>query len=215
MAIIVDEVRLPEDIERGASVGPMFQTSIVALSSGKEDANQDWQEDLIVADIAWGMMPDEDMNNEDIENGFKRIFEFFVLRRGRHRGFLFRNPLDSVGDRELIRPNLAVPNTFQLTKTWEDEATSYTKRITRPVDASIVLFRNDVVIPRAGGNGLPAWQHVGKGVIQFADAVPSGTYTASFTYDVPMRFETDNLRIVLENLKAGEVPEITIQQIRE
>lgn len=215
MAIIVDEVRLPEDIERGASVGPMFQTSIVALSSGKEDANQDWQEDLIVADIAWGMMPDEDASNEDIENGFKRIFEFFVLRRGRHRGFLFRNPLDSEGTNQVMRPNLAVPRTFQLSKTWQDAATSYSKRITRPVDASIVVFYNGTAIPRNGGNGVPAWQHVGKGVIQFAADVPAGVYTASFTYDVPMRFETDNLRIVLESLKAGEVPEITIQQIRE
>lgn len=215
MSIIVDEVRLPEDIERGASVGPMFQTSIVALSSGKEDANQDWQEDLIVADIAWGMMPDEDASSEDIENGFKRIFEFFVLRRGRHRGFLFRNPLDSEGLNQVMRPNLAVPRTFQLTKTWQDSATSYTKRITRPVDASIVLAHNGTVIPRAGGSGVPAWQHVGKGVIQFAADAPAGIYTASYTYDVPMRFETDNLRIVLESLKAGEVPEITIQQIRE
>ena len=215
MAILVDEVRLPEDIERGASVGPMFSTSIVALSSGKEDANQDWAEDLIVADIAYGMMPDEATSDEDIENGFKRIVDFFLLRRGRHRGFLFRNPLDSEGIRQVLRPNLAVPRTFQLTKTWQDAATSYTKRITRPVDASIVLFYNNVVVPRAGGNGVPSWQHVGKGVIQFSANVPAGVYTASFTYDVPMRFETDNLRIVLEHLKAGEVPEITIQQIRE
>lgn len=215
MAILVDEVRLPEDIERGASVGPMFSTSIVALSSGKEDANQDWKEDLIIADIAYGLMPDEGTSAEDIENGFKRILDFFLLRRGRHRGFLFRNPLDSVGKAE---PIVAFPNvarTFQLSKTWRDAVTSYTKRITRPVNASIVLMKDGVVIPQAGGAGVPGWSHVGQGKIVFAADVPAGTYTANYTYDVPMRFETDNLRIVLEHLKAGEVTEITIQQIRE
>lgn len=215
MAIVVDNVRLPEDIERGASVGPMFSTSIVALSSGKEDANQDWSEDLIVADIAYGLMPDERDSDEDIENGFKRILDFFILRRGRHRGFLFRNPLDSVGTNQPIIAYPSIPRTFQLAKTWKDEATSYTKRITRPVASSIVLLRNGVVIPQSGGAGVPAWSHVGQGKIVFTGDVPAGTYTANFTFDVPMRFETDNLRIVLENLKAGEVPEITIQQIRE
>ena len=213
--IEVDNVRLPEDVERGAQVGPMFRTSIIGLSSGRENSNQDWQEDLIVADISYGIMPDRGASPDDIEEGFMRIHDFFLLRRGRHRGFLFRNPLDNVGNREPLYGIPSKARALQISKTWSDAATSYRKRITRPDPATLTLYAGNSIIPPGGGSGVPAWSLSPLGVIEFVADIPPAVYTASFEYDVPMRFETDNLRVQLEHLKAGEIPEITIQQIRE
>ncbi|MDV2888235.1 hypothetical protein RYX45_24040, partial [Alkalihalophilus pseudofirmus] len=63
--------------------------------------------------------------------------------------------MDSVGSNQPIIAYPNIPRTFQLAKTWKDTATSYTKRITRPEPATIVLFKDGVVIPQSGGAGVP------------------------------------------------------------
>ena len=39
-----DDIRLPDDVERGANGGPGFITSVIALKSGFDRRNKDWEE---------------------------------------------------------------------------------------------------------------------------------------------------------------------------
>ncbi len=215
--IIVDNVRLPEDIEQGAQVGPMFQTSMVPLSSGKEEANKDWAEHKITADISYGMQKAyANATDDELEVGFRRVVDFFMLRNGRFRGFLFRNPLDSVGNTQPLYKLPTDPTKYQIAKTISDPATSYKWRVTHPDPLTLKLYvkqgQNLIEVPTIGGNGVPSWTLLDMGIIKLNSPFV-GDLFASFDYDVPMRFETDVLRVQLYQVEIGQIPEITIQQV--
>ena len=214
--IVIDPVRLPEDVERGAQVGPQFQTSLIPLSSGREQANRDWIEHRIIADISYGIQKAYPESDEDLEEGFRRIVDFFMLRNGRFRGFLFKNPLDSVGKKEKCYPHPTSNTLFQLSKTIADEANSYKWKITHPDVTKFTLYHKQgnayQELPTQGGNGFPAWQHEANGIIKFASPIGDNVY-ADFEYFVPMRFDTDLMRVQLTRVELGAIPEITIQQV--
>src|ERR1700712_1689150 len=92
MPIPFDDVRLPVDIEQGSAVGPMFQTTIVPLSSGAEQRNADWSQEKLSADISYGVMAKRDP--KDVANSFAAIMRFYRARMGRWRGFRFRDHSD-------------------------------------------------------------------------------------------------------------------------
>ena len=77
-----DNIRLPVDIEQGAQFGPTFSTTVLQLSSGKEQRNQNRGRQLCAGDIAYGIQSKTD---------YMAVRTFFYARRGRARGFLFKD----------------------------------------------------------------------------------------------------------------------------
>ena len=74
--------RLPEDLERGARGGPAFQTTVINLSAGGEQRNQDWSQHRCSYYVAYGVR-DKDY--------WQDILDFFYERRGRAIGFRFKD----------------------------------------------------------------------------------------------------------------------------
>lgn len=198
-----DNVRLPEDIERGAMVGPMFQTGIVTLSGGSEQRNASWDQERLQADISYGIMQKDDP--EDIENSFSRIMRFYRARRGRHRGFRFRDLSDFEAVNEKAYPLEDETKKFQLCKSYED----YVRRITRAVYGTLIVYVNGILVPAQGN-----WTVNELGVISFLE-VPTGGVTADFEFDVPMRFDSDVASVAIEWQNAGSVSSMKLIQIRE
>jgi uncharacterized protein (TIGR02217 family) len=55
----------------------------------------------------------------------------------------------------------------------------------------------------------------GTGLVSLAAPPPAGALvTAGFQFDVPVRFDTDVLRINLTQIAAGDIPDIPIVEIR-
>ena len=53
------------------------------------------------------------------------------------------------------------------------------------------------------------------GVVTFDQAPPDGAVlTAGFAFDVPVRFDTDALRITAAGVAAGEVPDVPVVEVR-
>jgi len=198
-----DNVRLPEDIERGAMVGPTFQTGIVTLSGGSEQRNAAWDQERLQADISYGIMRKDDP--DDIENSFARIMSFYRARRGRWRGFRFRDLSDFEAVNERAVQLEDEPTKFQLCKSYED----YVRRITRAVYGTLIVYVNGQIVNPQGN-----WNVSELGVITFLTA-PPGLVTADFEFDVPMRFDSDVASVAIEWQDAGSISSIKLIQIRE
>lgn len=198
-----DDVRLPMGIESGAAIGPMFSTNIISLSGGGEQRNADWDQERLQADISYGMMSKSNPNVT--KNNFVDIMAFFRARRGRHRGFRFRDWSDyqAVAEPVVSRAGVADGKTFQLVKTYD----AYVRRITRPVPETLEVFVGGVPV-------TTGWTLGPKGVLTFTSA-PAGQVSASFEFDVPMRFDSDMQQVVLAWAQAGSIPSIKLVQIRE
>lgn len=198
-----DNVRLPEDIEAGALVGPMFATGIVSLSGGGEQRNAGWDQERLSADISYGIMQKQDPN--DIENSFLRIMAFFRARRGRWRGFRFRDLSDFEALDEVCYQTDSTAKSFQLCKTYD----TYVRRITRADYATLSVYVNGLPVNAAGN-----WNVTEKGVLNFL-APQNARVTAAFEFDVPMRFDSDIASVAIQYQNAGSISSMKLLQIRE
>ncbi len=99
MAAPFDEVQFPTAIEVGPSGGPEYSTDIVTVSGGGESRNQNWQD----AKGSW-----------DVSSGVKRqadtdtLIAFFRARKGKARGFRFRDKADYKAVAQTMTPGTVV-----------------------------------------------------------------------------------------------------------
>lgn len=196
-----DSVRLREDIEQGAKGGPGFKTTVISLASGKEQRVAEWLHERGEWDISYGIM-----NKED----YSEIFAFFRSRRGRFRGFRFKDWADYQATNEIIGTGDGVTLAFKLTKDYG----YYKKRITRPVAGTVTVTLDGT--PKVGGWTLDAE----TGIITFTNDgahIPGNgvIVRASFEFDLPVRFDIDRLdgRIIWE--QAASFPDIVIVELLE
>jgi hypothetical protein len=93
MALVFDEVQFPVSISRGSVGGPTYSTDVVTLSSGVERRNQNWSQARLSYDVAPGVK-----NQTDLD----ALIVFFRARRGKARGFRFKDWLDYKGTGQAI-----------------------------------------------------------------------------------------------------------------
>lgn len=193
-----DDVRLPEEVERGASGGPRFQTSITVLATGREQRNVDWASQRAKWEIAYGIQRKTD---------FMDVVAFFYTRQGRARGFRFKDWSDFEGISEQLGTGNGTQQDFQLVKNYSSIVT-YSRKITRPVTGTISVTLD--------GTPTAAWSLQPLGIIRFTVAPTAGQIVrASFQFDVPVRFDTDELEINLETFDAASIRSLSIVELRE
>lgn len=207
-----DNIRLPDEIEQGSTGGPQFYTSVLRLSSGAESRNQNWQDAKCVYDISYGVTDDT----------FYDVITFFRARRGRLRGFRFKDWTDFVGDGEPCDGIIDGTNVlFQLQKTYDDGITTYIRKITRPIYAGTIgeiITENTVILYK---NGVPLvqttdWNTQDFGVVKLHVAPVAGdVITADFEFDVPVRFDNDTLALNIQNYNAAAVGSMTLTELIE
>jgi uncharacterized protein (TIGR02217 family) len=190
-----DAVRLPVDIEQGAKGGPGFQTTVIQLSGGREQRNVDWSQQRCTFDIGYGIQSREDL---------QAVVDFFYSRQGKARGFLFKDWLDYTADGTRIGTGDGVTTVFPLVKTYG----TYHRYIMKADSASLAVYKDDVLTTAYSFNSTTA-------EITFSVAPANGVaLTADFTFDVPVRFDTDVLNVALTWEEAGSIPSIQLVEIR-
>lgn len=195
------DVRMPEFLSYGMRGGARYKTTIVEGAGGHEQRFKEWDDPryrFAVALEYW----DEDRLND--------LLDFHHLRDGAAYGFRFKNWLDYlVGMRTgADGPELSTPQpfatgdgsdkTFQLAKVRSDAAATKSLKITRPVPGTVRVWANGV-------EATSGWtcDH-STGVVTFGAAPGNGVVLAcALEYDLPARFESDDMDMTAEALMAG------------
>jgi uncharacterized protein (TIGR02217 family) len=203
-----DEIRFPVAISRGATGGPERRTEIVTLASGHEERDSRWADSRRRYNAGFGVKSLNDIHE---------VLRFFEERRGRLHGFRWKDHADfksgapqaqiSALDQQIAVGNGTVA-AFQLIKNYGTGLRDYTRTITKPLAASVVAAVNGTITTSFTVN--PA-----TGVMTFAaPPAPGAVITAGFEFDVPVRFDTDQLKINVTNFVAGDIPDIPIVELR-
>lgn len=205
------EVRFPTDISLGATGGPARRTEIVTMGSGQEQRNTRWANSRRKYNAGYGIKTIDDLN---------MLIEFFEERRGRLFGFRFRDPLDwksckpsqtiSALDQTLGEGN-AQQREFKITKYYGAQDTGYLRTISKPVSQTVLVAVDGVSIP----DDRYSVEHA-NGTISFSqEAIPSqgASITCGYEFDVPVRFDLDEISINLRNFQAGDIPSIPLVEL--
>lgn len=184
------EVQFPTAISLGAKGGPRFNTGIFTLSSGFERRNQNWERARHRYDVAHGLKTQEDID---------ALRDFFMERRGARTGFRFKDWADyeapGAGNaaKEFMTTDGGATTTFQLSKDYGTGGTKYTRPITKPVSGTIVVYSNAVL--------TTDWTaDTATGIVTLGGTLGATTgnvITATFEFDVPVRFESDEMDITI------------------
>ncbi len=190
-----DHVRLPEQVEVGSTGGPRFQTSVLALGNGSEQRNVDWIQQRCAYDISYGIQSQEDTNE---------VVRFFYARRGKARGFRFKDWSDYEAIDQSIGEGDGTQLEFQLVKHYDE----FVRVITKPVEDSVTI--------KVAGVVENAWTcDIATGIVTFADPPADGAVIqASFEFDVPVRFDSDELVLAMR-YRASAVESIRLVEVFE
>lgn len=195
------DIRFPDDISYGAQGGPEFSTTVVTVKSGQESRNQNWSQSRVKWDVSTAIKDKTDM---------QALLSFFRAREGRAHAFRFKDWTDF----EAVAQNIGTGNgaitTFQLTKLYNDGLIQTTRKITRPVINTTRIFLNGV-------EQFSGWTvNTSTGVVTFTTAPAGGVVvTATFEFDLPARFDVDQLRVTIQGYDAYVGDSINIVEIRE
>lgn len=195
------EVRLPDDVERGASGGPEFNTGIVTLSSGFEQRNGNWSRARLSWDIGYGIQD---------RVGYSSVVEFFYARRGRLYGFRFKDWSDYQLSTEAIANGDASATKFQIYKTYSDLGGSYQRPIQKIVSGTALVYLDAVLQTETTDYSID----YDTGVITFVSAPGDGVSIAvTCEFDVPVRFDVDQIETSLQYFDAGSIPNIPVREV--
>lgn len=205
------DVRLPEQVERGATGGPRFNTTILPLVSGHEKRNINWLRARGAWNIGYGI---------DDETAFSAVLTFFYTREGQAHSFRFKDWSDYQLDRQVIGTTDGSTTTFQLFKRYTSGGINYDRPLTKPLASGGLAWVNGVS-QVVSYDGTPATTEVDinplTGVITLG-ATHAATNTLDVEiqtdFDVPVRFDTDEFGITLETFNAGAIPDLPIVEVR-
>jgi uncharacterized protein (TIGR02217 family) len=210
MASDFHEVRFPLDVSLGSRGGPVRRTDIVTLASGREHRNSRWAQSRRRYDAGLGV------RNID---ALHAVIGFFEERRGRLIGFRFRDRIDwrsGPPSREptpldqRIGTGDGATRAFQLAKTYGSAHAPYMRTIAKPVGETVRVAVNGIVLQPGSGFACDPT----TGLVTLASPPPPGAaVTAGFAFDVPVRFDTDELDIDLSAFDAGAIPQIPLIEI--
>lgn len=208
------ETRIPETALLGATFGPKWQTAVMVYGSGVEQRNADWEYPLISANL-----PFTD-NLADIET----IRDYFNAAQGRAHGFRVKDPSDfkscdvagtpSALD-QLIGAGDGSTTTFQLRKRYDFGTRTSYRQIKKPVTGTVLIHVMDAGSPGTGGDPGGWSVNTTTGVITFGTPPASGKeIMAGFRFDVPMRFDTDELGISFVTPSVLAISDLPLVELR-
>lgn len=204
------DVRFPVNIGRGAVGGPIRRTQVVELGSGAEERNASWADSRRRFDVSYGIRNADDL---------AVVVAFFEARSGRLYGFRFKDwsdfksclPSQIPGPSDQVLGNGdGTLRHFRLRKSYASGAQSYIRPIRRPVAGT-------VRVSVGGTEVTTGWTvDVATGILSFTVAPASGAVVrAGFEFDVPVRFDADELQVTLDFERKGSIDSITLVELRE
>jgi len=204
------EVRFPTSLSFGSAGGPVRRTDVVTLANGFEERNTPWAHSRRRYDAGLGVRSLDDV---------AILTAFFEARQGQLNGFRWKD----WADYKSSLPSAAVAATdqqigigdgvqreFQLAKLYESGSESYRRPIAKPVVTTVRVALDAVEQPDSAFT-----VDVTTGVVTLG--LPPGggvVVTAGFEFDVPVRFDTDQIVTSVASFQAGDVPDVPVLEVR-
>jgi uncharacterized protein (TIGR02217 family) len=204
-----DEIELPLRVGFGSSGGPSFSTEVVVIDSGYERRNQNWSQARRGFDARTGIRSAADVGT---------LLVFFHARAGRARGFRLKDWSDFTSSADgtstpafndqTIATGDGTTLTFQLVKNYTSASITHQRIIAKPVSGSVIVGVN-------GTQVLTGWSvNTTTGLVTFASAPAAAqAVTAGYQFDVPVRFDTDQLSLTAQNYRTYRA-DIPIVEVR-
>jgi len=194
------EVQFPPDISYGASGGPGYSTTVVTTVSGHERRNANWAMARGRWNVAHGLKKREQV---------AELIAFFRARRGRAHGFRFKDWTDHQALAQSLGVGDGATRTFQLVKHYPSGGVVESREITKPVDGTVKLYRD-------GFKAVSGWSvDTATGLATFSIAPAAGVQvTADFDFDVPVRFDSDQMDVTIETYQLGTWGQIPVMEVR-
>lgn len=185
------ETRFPDDIAIGAVGGPGFNTDVVSVNSGSDQRKANWQDAKCAYDVSHGIKTQTQL---DV------LVAFFRVMKGRANAFRFKDWADYKDKMNAASPTAGIFATidsthFQMVKRYTTSVTNHDRDITKPVSGSVAVV----------GGVSPSVDYT-TGIVTVASGTPS-SWTGEF--DVPCRFDTDQMKISIAHYNAfswGGIP---------
>jgi len=200
------DVRLPARLAFGSTGGVERKTEVVVLASGHERRTTPWAHGRRRWLIGAGVRSLEDM---------AELTAFFEARRGRLHAFRFKDFADwkscapsapVVATDQPLGTGDGIRRAFQLVKRYGDVV----REISKPVAGGVRVAINGAELPPDAFDLNPA-----SGVVTLESAPVSGVEVAAgFTFDVPVRFDSDRLDVTLEGFDAGRIAAVPLVEVR-
>lgn len=194
------EVQFPTDISYGATGGPMFLTDIVTSLSGHEQRNSKWSQSRAKYNVASGVKT---------ETQWQALIAFFRARMGKAVGFRFKDWSDYTCENSEIGTGDDTTIEFQLVKIYSSGSVAVSRDITKPVAGTVNIYVDSVL--QVSGVTVDTT----TGIVTF-DTAPATdeVITADFEFDVPVRFDTDELALSMDSFDAGSWSSIPLIEVR-
>lgn len=194
------EVQFPTDISYGAKGGPGFSTDVVETFSGREQRNINWSQARARYNVASGVKS---------ESQWAALISFFRARRGKAIGFRYKDWSDYKGSNEAIGAGDDSTTDFQLVKIYSSGSAAVSRTITKPVSGTVKIYVDSIL----QNSGVSV--DTETGIVTF-DSAPAAdeSITADFEFDVPVRFDTDNLELSVDAYDAGRWDAIPLVEVR-
>ena len=194
------EVQFPPDISYGASGGPGYSTTVVAMVSGHEKRNVNWSQARGSWNVAHGLKTRVQVAD---------LIAFFRARKGKAYGFRFKDWTDYHGIVQPLGTGDGTIRTFPLVKRYASGGETETRPIGKPVAGTVRVYRNGTVIASGWTVDLTT------GLVTFTIAPSAGAVvTADFEFDVPARFDTDRMDLTAETYDLARWAQIPVVELR-
>ena len=201
------DVRFPARLSFGSSGGPERLTEIVTLANGHEERNSPWAHSRRRYDAGAGVATLDDL---------AALIAFFEARRARLHGFRWKDWADftSAAPSAAVEPSDqaigtgdGTRRTFGLAKTYRSGGAAYVRPIAKPVPGTVRVA--------VAGVEVEAEVDHATGAVMLGTAPAEGAaVTAGFAFDVPVRFDTDAIRVSAAGFEAGSMPDVPVVEIR-
>lgn len=192
----VIETRLSPRVEAGFSVVPGWNTRVTTLRNGQERRNANWTmpKRRFTAKYAKFTRADRE-----------EVLGVVMATLGQTYAFLFKDWSDFDVTAQSLGVAPSGSTAVQLVKTYAFGAQTLTRTITRPVAATVVVEQDD-----GTGTGTfvakPGTTDATTGLFTPTTAWTAGrALRATFEFDVPVRFATDEVEFVLPHRDIAEV----------
>lgn len=178
------DINLPDFMEIYAQGVSEFSTSCAITLSGRENRS---------SNINFPKRRYNLKNCKLSEVQFEIFNSFFIARLGSRYSFRLKDYFDYKVINEQFGDADVQVGRLQLKKTYNDAVSSFLRKITKPRKDSIKFWFNGVQVDE--------WTvDYTAGIISFLKEIPQQTIiTASYEFDVPVRFANDSFQYCLNN----------------
>jgi uncharacterized protein (TIGR02217 family) len=196
------EKQFPADISYGSSGGPEYYTEVLNTTNGCEIRSSKLYNPRMKFNIATGVKNKQQMDE---------LIRFFRCCKGRNIAFRYKDWGDFHGRNEPVQ--VIDQHTLQLIKTYNlDEYTTEERIITKPVKNTVKIQLNDEFI---SDTQLQIDYTTGRiTLLNHLMHQQNTKITADFEFDVPVRFDTDYLPVIIENYNFYSLPNIELVEVK-